>query len=124
MDQIRIVRWIGSSRRDLKAMPAEVRLDVGKALMEAQGGGKSDLAKPLKGFGGAGILEVVSLHDGDSFRAIYTVRFAEAVYVLHCFQKKSKSGIATPQQELNMIRTRLRAAQNAHTEWKKNQDSK
>ena len=103
-------------------MPAEVRLDVGKALMEAQGGGKSELAKPLKGFGGAGILEVVSLHDGDSFRAIYTVRFAEAVYVLHCFQKKSKSGIATPQQELNMLRTRLRAAHNAHTEWKKNQD--
>jgi phage-related protein len=72
-------------------------------------------AKPLKGFTGAGVLEVVEDHMGDTYRAVYTVRFADAVYVLHAFQKKSKSGIATPQRDIDLIKTRLQRAQEHHT---------
>ncbi len=92
-------------------MPNDV-LDVfGFALHLAQTGKKHDQAKPLKGFGGAGVLEVVEDYMGDTYRAVYTVKIADAVYVLHCFQKKSKSGIETPKHEMDLIRDRLRAAQ-------------
>ncbi len=92
-------------------MPNDV-LDVfGFALHLAQTGKKHDRAKPLKGFGGAGVLEVVEDYMGDTYRAVYTVKIADAVYVLHCFQKKSKSGIETPKHEMDLIRDRLRAAQ-------------
>jgi phage-related protein len=83
----------------------------GYALYLAQLGDKHDQAKPLKGFGGAGVLEVVEDHDGDTYRAVYTVRIAKAVYVLHVFQKKAKRGIATPKSDLDLIKQRLRAAQ-------------
>jgi phage-related protein len=102
--------WIASSRDDLRAFPHDVRLRVGGALWEAQLGRKSGWAKPLKGFGGAGVLEVVDDFDGDTFRAVYTVRFAGVVYVLHAFQKKSRSGIATPRHEIELIGKRLKRA--------------
>jgi phage-related protein len=108
---IKPLQWVGSSKKDLLAMPNDV-LDVfGFALHLAQTGKKHDQAKPLKGFGGAGVLEVVEDYMGDTYRAVYTVKIADAVYVLHCFQKKSKSGIETPKYEMDLIRDRLRAAQ-------------
>lgn len=103
--------FIGSSREDLKEFPDEVKQDIGYALFEAQKGQKSEAAKPLKGFGGAGVLEIIERFDGDTYRAVYTVKFREVVYVLHCFQKKSKSGIKTPQQEIDLIARRLKAAE-------------
>lgn len=102
--------WIGSSHADLRDMPAEVQDDIGYALYLAQMGGKHNLAKPLRGFGGAGVLEVVERHDGDAYRAVYTVKFAKAVYVLHVFQKKSKAGTATPRADMELIRQRLKLA--------------
>lgn len=89
---------------------------MGHALHMAQAGEKSEKAKPLRGFGGAGVLEVVDSFDGNAYRTVYTVKFAEAVYVLHAFQKKSKSGIATPKLEVDLIRTRLVAAQEHYRE--------
>ena len=110
-NSIKPLQWIGSSKKDLLAMPNDV-LDVfGFALHLAQTGKKHDQAKPLKGFGGAGVLEVVGDYMGDTYRAVYTVKIADAVYVLHCFQKKSKSGIETPKHEMDLIRDRLRTAQ-------------
>ena len=103
--------WIGSALRDLREFPAEVRHMVGFALFEAQKGGKHLDAKVLKGFGGAGVLEVVSNHDGDTFRCVYTVKFAGVVYALHAFQKKSKRGIRTPPEELEVVRRRLKLAE-------------
>lgn len=90
-------------------MPTEVRDVFGYALHLAQAGQKHPDAKPLKGFGGAGVLEVVEDWQGDAFRAVYTVRYANAVYVVHCFQKKSTHGIATPQHEIELIKLRLKA---------------
>ena len=84
---------------------------MGYALYQAQIGLKQDSAKPLKGFGGAGVLEIVANHVGDTFRAVYTVKFATAIYVLHAFQKKSKSGIKTPTEDLDLIQRRLKAAE-------------
>lgn len=111
------VRWIGRSREDLVGFPEGVRRRVGRAIWEAQIGGKVADAKPLKGFGGAGVLEVVADYDGDTFRAIYTVRFAGVVYVLHAFQKKSRSGRATPRVDLELIRRRLKRAREDYEEW-------
>jgi len=111
------VRWIGSSRDDVREFPEPVRLRIGGALLEAQLGRKAGWAKPLKGFGGAGVLEVVDDFDGDTFRAVYTVRFAGAVYVLHAFQKKSNSGIATPRHEIALIEQRLRRAKEDYDRW-------
>ncbi len=92
-------------------MPDDVKDVFGFALHLAQVGKKHDQAKPLKGFGGAGVLEVVEDHIGDTFRAVYTVKLANAVYVLHCFQKKSTRGIETPKPDIDLIRERLKAAQ-------------
>lgn len=108
---IKLLQWVGSSKKDLLAMPNDVVDVFGFALHLAQTGKKHDQAKPLKGFGGAGVLEVVEDHMGDTYRAVYTVKIADAVYVLHCFQKKSKSGIETPKHEMDLIRDRLKAAQ-------------
>jgi phage-related protein len=105
------VHWIGGSRQDLRAFPAEARRDIGFALSFAQAGRKHSSAKPLKGFKGAGVLEIVEDHRGDTYRAIYTVRFAAAVYVLHVFKKKSKSGIATPRHEMELVERRLKVAE-------------
>jgi phage-related protein len=111
------VRWVGSSREDLRVFPEEVRRRVGGALWDAQVGHKAPYAKPLRGFGGAGVLEIVDDFDGDTFRAVYTVRFAGAVYVLHAFQKKSKRGIATPKAEMNVIQQRLKRAREDYEQW-------
>jgi phage-related protein len=108
------LEWIASSKKDLKAMPDEVRDNVGYALFMAQLGQKHDDTKPLKGFKGAGVLEVVDDFDGDTYRAVYTVRFESAVYVLHVFQKKSKSGIATPKQDIELVEQRLKTALEHH----------
>jgi phage-related protein len=106
---LKLIKWVGSSRRDLKDFPAEVRDHVGFALYQAQSGSKSRDTKPLKGFG-TGTMEVVSRHDGGTFRAVYTVRFVAVIYVLHSFQKKAKTGIATPKRELDVVRRRLKIA--------------
>ena len=105
------VEWIGSSRDDLRAFPQEVRRVMGQAIDDAQLGAEHPAAKALKGFGGRGVLEIVDDFDGDTFRAVYTVRFAEVIYVLHVFQKKSRKGIATPQREVDLIKARLKRAE-------------
>jgi phage-related protein len=103
--------FIGSSRRDLKRFPLKVQNRMGYALNQVQEGDEPSAAKALKGFGGRAILELVDDFDGGTYRAVYTVRFAGVVYVLHAFQKKAKKGIATPQQEIELIRSRLRDAE-------------
>ena len=102
--------WMGGSLDALRHFPDPVRHIIGYALYLAQTGGKHRDAKPLKGLGGPGILEMVDDYDGDTYRAVYTVRFRETVYVLHVFQKKSKKGIATTKHDLDIIKERLKAA--------------
>ncbi|HZT21016.1 MAG TPA: type II toxin-antitoxin system RelE/ParE family toxin [Dongiaceae bacterium] len=116
------VRWVGSSKEDLSGFPEEVRRRVGGALWEAQIGRKAPYAKPLKGLGDASVLEIVDDFDGDAFRAVYTVRFAEAVYVLHAFQKKSKRGVATPRVEMELIKQRLKRAREDYAQWSKGEE--
>ena len=103
--------WLGSSKRDLQALPDDVVDVFGYALYLAQIGKKHEQAKPLKGFGSAGVLEVVEDWKGSTYRAAYTVRFAGAVFVLHVFQKRSKRGIATPTADVDLIHQRLKAAE-------------
>ena len=107
--------WIGSAKKDLKAMPVNVQDTFGYALHQAQIGNKHEQTKPLKGFGSAGALEVVENSGGGTFRAVYTVKFSDAVYVLHCFQKKATHGIAMPKPDMNVIRERLKTAE-AHAQ--------
>lgn len=109
--KIKNLFWIGSSKKDLAAMPGEVQDAFGYALHQAQSGKKHERAKVLKGFGSAGVLEVVEDSGSSTFRAVYTVKFGNAVYVLHCFQKKSMHGIATPKPDMDLIRERLKAAE-------------
>src|SRR5215471_21546247 len=105
------VRWVGSSRRDFRALPDFVKSRMGYALYVAQQGGKHRDAKPLTGFGGAGVVEIVKDYRGDTFRAVYTLRYQGAVYVLHAFQKKSKTGRETPRGDIELIKRRLREAE-------------
>jgi phage-related protein len=105
------VIWVGPSRRELRSFPDSVQDHVGYALYVAQRGGKHRDAKTLSGFGGAGVVEVVSDYRGDTYRAVYTVRFAGNLFVLHAFQKKSKIGRETPQRDMDLIRQRLREAE-------------
>ena len=105
------VYWIGSSKRNLSAFPQPVKDVMGFALHQAQVGGKYEVAKPLKGFGGGGVLEIVEDHDGDAYRGAYTVKFANAVYVLHAFQKKSTRGIKTSKGDIELIRKNLKVAE-------------
>ena len=114
--------WIGSSRKDLKSFPRPVQRSCGFALRHAQSGTKHPDAKPLKGFKGAGVLEIVEDHEGGTYRAVYTVRFAKAVYVLHAFQKKSKKGIKTPKQEIELIGKRLKLAEEHYETWDREQE--
>ena len=106
--------WIGSTLKDLRAFPEEVKDVMGFALSQAQAGGKHPDAKPLKGYTGAGVLEVVDDFDGDTYRAVYTVKLEGVVYALHAFQKKSKSGKATDKSDLEMIDRRLKLARDDH----------
>lgn len=103
--------WIGDSLKKIREFPEDVKDDIGFALREIQQGKKPASAKPLKGFKGAGVLEIIEDYRTDTYRAVYTVRFADVVYVLHCFQKKSKKGIATPRQDIESIERRLKAAE-------------
>ena len=107
----RSIVWIGSALKDLKALPRPVQRAVGVALYAAQLGETPPDSKVLKGFGGSGVLELIEGHRGDTYRAVYTVRFASKIYVLHVFQKKSKRGIATPQKDMELIRVRLKWAE-------------
>ncbi|TAM79863.1 MAG: addiction module toxin RelE [Acidobacteria bacterium] len=108
--------WVGSSKRDLLALPEGVVDVFGYALYLAQISRKHEQAKPLKGFGSAGVLEIVEDWERNSYRAVYTVRFERAVFVLHVFQKKAKRGIATPKADLDLIRQRMKAAEEAAKE--------
>jgi len=100
----------------LRSFPGPVRLDIGHALFAAQQGKTDPAAKPLKGFGGANVFEIVASHHGNAWRAVYTVRFQGAIYVLHVFQKKSTKGIATPAREIELIRKRLAEAEQDYRE--------
>ena len=105
------VIWIASSREALRAFPEQVKDAVGYALYLAQIGGKDEAARPLRGFGGAGVVKVIKDFAGDTYRAVYTVKFAGFVYVLHCFQKKSTRGAETPRCDLDLMQSRLRLAE-------------
>ncbi len=113
--------WMGSSRKAIRDFPEEVKDEIGHALQEAQFGFKPLSAKPLRGYSGATVLEVVEDFRTDTYRVVYTVRFEGAVYVLHAFQKKSKRGIATPQADLDIIKQRLQQAQAHYQEWQRSQ---
>ena len=110
-DKDRPLEWIASSHKDLMALPAGVRRFFGYALSLAQAGDQHDSAKVLQGFGSAGVLELVEDDAAGTYRAVYTVKFKEAVFVLHCFQKKSKRGIGTPEGDMDIIRARLKVAE-------------
>ena len=105
------VVWVGSSRKDLREFPDVVQDHMGYALYVTQQGGKHRDAKPLTGFGGAGVVEVVKDYRGDTFRAVYTLRYEGAVYVLHAFQKISKTALETPRRDVELIKQRLREAE-------------
>lgn len=117
LPSIKPVIWIGSAKADLSAFPEEVKDAIGYALYIAQQGSKHDHTKPLRGFGSAGVLEIVENYDGATYRTIYTVRLAGRVYVLHAFQKKSKSGISTPKAEIGLIKLRIKRAEEEHAAW-------
>ncbi len=104
------VYFLGASRKNIRAFPEDVRVDMGYALFQVQNGAKPVSAKPLKGFGGSGVLEIIENFDGSTYRAVYTIKFLQCIYVLHCFQKKSKHGIATPQKEIELVRQRFKMA--------------
>ena len=114
--------WLGGTRQAVREFPPAVQRTMGFALGQAQEGGKHIDAKPLKGFGGAGVLEIVEDYAGDTYRAVYTVKFARAVYALHAFQKKSKQGRKTPKQEIDLIKTRLRHAEEQYAQWSASQE--
>lgn len=118
------LKWVGSAKRDLDGMPEDVQDVFGHAIDLAQAGGRHPDAKALSGFGSAGVLEVIADFQGDTFRAVYTIKFAGWVYVLHCFQKKSKSGIKTPKEDLDLIKTRLKAAAQDFEAWQAKQGVK
>ena len=117
VNETKPVVWIGSAKDDLVTFPEEVVRAIGFALYEAQKGNKHPSAKPLHSFGGAGVLEIVEDHEGDTYRAVYTVRLGGRVYVLHAFQKKSRHGISTPRTEIDRVKARLRKAEQQHAAW-------
>lgn len=110
--------WLGSTKKAVQGFPLTVRQAVGFALFQAQLGGKHADTKPLKGFGGASVLEIVERFDSDTYRAVYTVKFAGIIYVLHAFQKKSKQGIKTPKQDIDLIKKRLQQARDDYKQIK------
>ena len=114
--------WVGSSLKDLRSFPEEVKDEIGFALYQAQRGLMPRSAKPLKGFTGASVLEIVDDFQTNTYRAIYTVQFADAVYVLHAFQKKSKKGVETPKGEIELVKARLKLAKEYHQEWRRNRE--
>jgi phage-related protein len=113
--------WIPAARADLQAMPKRIRYTVGSALQSAQLGAKHPKVKPLKGFDGAGVLEVIENDSGSTYRAVYTVRYADVVFVLHVFQKKSKTGAKTPKHDIDLIETRLKEAERRYAKYQRDQ---
>jgi phage-related protein len=109
--KLKPVDWVGSSYKDFRAFPDEVQDAMGFALYVAQTGDKHDSAKPLTGFGGAGVLEIVENYDGEAYRAVYTVKFKGRIYVLHAFQKKATRGVKTPQADMDLIKRRLKVVE-------------
>lgn len=112
------------AKRDLDAMPEDIKDVFGHAIDLAQAGGKHQDAKVMVGFGSAGVLEVIEDDRGATYRAVYTVRFSGWVYVLHCFQKMSKSGIKTPKEDLDLIHVRLQAAKRDFEAWQTKQGAR
>ena len=108
-NRVKPVVWVGTSHEDLKEFPSDVQDEMGYALYVAQLGDKHPKAKPLKGF--SGVMEIRSDYASDTYRAMYATKIGDAIYVLHCFQKKSKRGIATPKREIDLIKRRLKIAQ-------------
>ena len=108
--RLKPIIWIGSSRKDLKSFPDEVMDFVGHALYQAQIGRRLFRAKPLLGYGG-GVIEIIKDYNTDTYRAVYTLKFEDVIYVLHAFQKKSKHGIATPKSHVDLIKARLKLAE-------------
>jgi phage-related protein len=121
MQPLRELIWVGSVKNDLKALPDIVQDALGYALYRVQRGGVPVNAKPLHGFGGAGVLEIADDFDGNTYRAVCTVRLATAIYVLHVFQKKSKRGVTMPRLDLNLVRERLRQAEAIDSQRRKDQ---
>jgi phage-related protein len=115
--KVKALSWIASSKKDLMDFPLKIRKEMGHALYIAQEGGKHKNAKPLKGFKGASVLEIVEDDGNGTYRTMYTVQFEEIVYVLHAFQKKSKTGIKTTKQDIDLLEARLKAAQQKYKEW-------
>jgi phage-related protein len=122
--RIKPVFWMGSARSDLRAFPPAVQADVGYALFAAQCGDEYRSVKALQGFGGRSVLEIVAPHDGNTFRAVYTVQFKDSLYVLHAFQKKSTKGSSTPKRDIDTIRHRLVEAKRHHEKRQKNHGEK
>jgi phage-related protein len=119
---LRPLLWIASSKRDFREFPAQVQDDLGFALYLAQTGQHPPSAKPLKGLG-SGMVELVDDFDGDTYRAVYTVRFGDAVYVLHAFKKKSERGVKTPQHDIDLVKRRLKDAEQDYAEHSKKEKS-
>ena len=113
--------WVGKSKKDLADLPNEVQKTMGYGLYIAQCGEMPEYAKPLKGFGGAGVLELIDSDEAGTYRAVYTIKLADTVFVLHVFQKKSKHGIKTPQHDIELIGARLKMAEEIHKERSKNE---
>ena len=111
--------WVGNSFKDFGKFPEEVQTDMGFALRRAREGKTHYSAKPLKGFGGASVLEIVESHDGNAYRAVYTVKFKDRIYVLHSFQKKSKRGVKTPKKDMDLIGSRLKELKKEQKERRK-----
>jgi len=112
---------VGSALDDLRAFPDEVKGEIGRSLMEVQHGNDPPQSKVMQGFGGASVREIVSDFDGDTYRAVYTVRFGSRIYALHAFQKKSHRGSKTDPADVNLIKQRLRRAEEMHREWEESQ---
>lgn len=108
------VFFIGSSKEDIKKFPEDVRKEIGFSLYLAESGGRAINAIPLTGFGNSMVPEIIVSHQGDAYRAVYTVKLKDAVYVLHAFVKKSKKGVATPKHEMDLVRQRLKSAEAHH----------
>jgi len=114
---VKPIMWIGSAKKDLLSLPGIVQDEIGFALYQAQKGGKSGKAKPFKGFKGTSVLEIVERSIGETYRALYTVEFEKVIAVLHVFHKKSKEGIKTPKQEIDLIKSRYKIAEKEYKEW-------
>ena len=124
MEMKKEILWVASSKADLQSLVGEAQDEIGYALFQAQMGGKSDKSKPFKGFGSANVLEIVVFSIGGTYRAVYTVRFKEAIAVLHVFQKKSTSGIKTSKQDIELIKSRLKLAEEEYKAWLPNKGKK